>query len=87
MAILCDNAYRRVKDKKCGAHIKVSVDKSGNVLCVSQGQLDAGNFAPKTVIAGELQIFAKTGKVVITAETEDIDHKDFIGKYKLTAGR
>ena len=87
MAILCDNAYRRVKDEKNSAHIKVSVDKSGNVLRVSQGQLDAGNFAPKTVIAGEFQIFAKTGKVVITAATDIIDHKDFVGQYQLSSGR
>ena len=87
MAILCDNAYRRVKDEKNSAHIKVSVDKSGNVLRVSQGQLDAGNFAPKTVIAGEFQIFAKTGKVVITSATDIIDHKDFVGQYQLSSGR
>ena len=87
MAILCDNAYRRVKDEKCTAHIKASVDKSGNVLRVSQGQLDAGNFTPKTVIAGEFQIFAKTGKVIVAAATEAIEHKDFVGKYQLSTGR
>lgn len=37
MAILCDNAYRRIKDDTCPAHIKVTLDKSGNVLRVSQG--------------------------------------------------
>ena len=36
MAILCDNAYRRIKDDTCSAHIKVTLDKSGNVLRVSQ---------------------------------------------------
>lgn len=87
MAILCDNAYRRVKDDACAAHIKVAVEKSGNVLRVSQGQLDAGNFTPKSVIAGEFQIFAKTGKVTIAAAKDAIDHKDFVGKYQLTSGR
>lgn len=87
MAILCDNVYRRVKDEKCGAHVKVSVDKSGNVLRVSQGQLDAGNFAPKTVIAGEFQIFAKNSKVQICAAADAVDHKDFVGKYQLSSGR
>ena len=87
MAILCDNAYRRIKDEKCAAHIKATVDKSGNVLRVSQGQLDAGNFTPKTVVAGEFQIFAKTGKVTVCAATDSIDHKDFVGKYQLTSGR
>ena len=87
MAILCDNAYRRIKDEKCAAHINVSVDKSGNVLRVSQGQLDAGNFTPKSVIAGEFQIFAKTGKVTVSAAKDAIDHNDFVGKYQLTSGR
>lgn len=87
MAILCDNVYRRVKDEKCGAHVKVSVDKSGNVLRVSQEQLDAGNFAPKTVIAGEFPIFAKNSKVQICVAADAVDHKDFVGKYQLSSGR
>lgn len=52
MAILCDNAYRRIKDETCTAHVKVNVDKSGNLMRVSQAQMDSGLFAPKTVIAG-----------------------------------
>ena len=31
MAILCDNAYRRIKDDTCPAHINITVDKSGNL--------------------------------------------------------
>lgn len=42
MAILCDNAYRRIKDDTCPAHIPVSLDKSGNLMRVSQTQLDSG---------------------------------------------
>lgn len=26
MALMCDNAYRRIKDDSCSAHIKVNVD-------------------------------------------------------------
>lgn len=62
MAILCDNAYRRIQDDSCPAHIKVTLDKSGNVLRVSQSQLLAGVYMPSSVLAGEFTIFAKTGK-------------------------
>lgn len=44
MAMLCDNAYRRIKDASCSAAVKVSVDKAGNLMRVSQVQLDSGAF-------------------------------------------
>lgn len=87
MAILCDNAYRRVKDDTCAAHIKMNLDKSGNVIRVSQAQLDSGVFTPTTVTAGEFTIFAKTGRVAVKAAASSIDHSDFVGKYELTSGR
>lgn len=87
MAILCDNAYRRIKDDTNPAHIKVNVDKSGNVYRVSQAQLDSGAYTPTTVVAGEFLIFAKTGRVTVSAATNTIDHKDFVGKYQMTSGR
>ena len=87
MAILCDNAYRRIKDETCPANIKAKVEKSGNVLRVSQAQLDSGAYTPNTVIAGEFTIFAKTAKVTISAATTQILHTDFEGKYQLTPGR
>ena len=87
MAILCDNAYRRIKDDTCSAHIKVTLDKSGNVLRVSQSHLLAGVYTPTSVLAGEFTVFAQTGKVTVTAATTAIDHKDFVGKYQLTGTR
>lgn len=87
MAILCDNAYRRIKDETCPANIKAKVEKSGNVLRVSQAQLDSGAYTPSTVMAGEFTIFAKTAKVTISAATTQILHTDFEGKYQLTPGR
>ena len=87
MAIMCDNAYRRIKDESCPAHIKAEVQKSGNVLRVSQAQLDSGAYTPNTVLAGEFTIFAKTGRVTVTAATTEISHTDFEGKYQLTPGR
>ena len=87
MAILCDNAYRRIKDDTCPAHINVTLDKSGNLLRVSQSHLLAGVYTPNSVLAGEFTIFAQTGKVTVTVSKDAIDHKDFVGKYQLTGGR
>lgn len=87
MAILCDNAYRRIKDDTCPAHINITVDKSGNLMRVSQGQLDSGSFVPTSVTAGEFTIFAKTGPAVIKKAGVVVEHTDFVGKYPLTPER
>ena len=87
MAILCDNAYRRIKDDTCPAHINITVDKSENLMRVSQGQLDSGSFVPTSVTAGEFTIFAKTGLAVIKKAGVVVEHTDFVGKYPLTPGR
>ena len=87
MAILCDNAYRRIKDDTCPAHINITVDKSGNLMRVSQGQLDSGSFVSTSVTAGEFTIFAKTGPAVIKKAGVVVEHTDFVGKYPLTPGR
>lgn len=87
MAILCDNAYRRIKDDTCPAHINITVEKSGNLMRVSQGQLDSGSFVPTSVTAGEFTIFAKTGPAVIKKAGVVVEHTDFVGKYPLTPGR
>lgn len=87
MALMCDNAYRRIKDETCAAHIKINVDKSGNLLRVSPAQLDSGVFSPTDVVAGEFTIFAKTGRVVISKATNEIKHSDFEGRYVLDPSR
>lgn len=83
MAMLCDNAYRRIKDSSCAAHVKVNVDKAGNLMRVSQAQLDSGAFTPTTVLAGEFAIFAKTGRVTVKKADAIVEHEDFVGKYQL----
>lgn len=83
MAIMCDNAYRRIKDPSNAAHIEVTVDKSGNIMRVAQAQLDAGAFSPTTVVAGEFTIFAKTGPATIKKASTVIEHNDFVGKFQL----
>lgn len=83
MALMCDNAYRRIKDDSCAAHVKVNVDKAGNLMRVSQTHLDSGSFTPTTVLAGEFKIFAQTGPAQIYSATETIDHADFERQYVL----
>ena len=85
MAILCDNVYRRVKDDSCEAHVKVTLDKSGNLMRVTQGHLDSGAFTPTEVVAGEFTIFAKTGRATVKKASTVIEHSDFVGKYELHA--
>ena len=86
-AILCDNAYRRVKDESCPAHVKVRVDKSGNLMRVSRAQLDSGLYKPGTVLAGEFTVFSNTSGNLTRRPAPVIEHKDFVGKYPLTPGR
>ena len=87
MAILCDNAYRRIKDSACPAHLKVNVDKSGNLMRVSRAQLDSGLYQPTEVLAGEFTIFTQNGEPMVHKPVKVIDHKDFIGQYVLNPSR
>lgn len=87
MAILCDNAYRRVNDKACTAHLQVNIDSSGNVMRVSQTHLDSGSFRPDKVLAGEFTILAHTGASAVLEQKEAVPHSDFIGKYVLDPSR
>ena len=87
MAILCDNAYRRVNDSSCAAHLPVNIDGSGNVMRVSTTHIDAGSFRPDNVTAGMFTILAPSNiptKLEIKAATP---HSDFVGKYVLDPGR
>ena len=84
MAILCDNVYRRAKDSSCPAYVKISVDKSGNLMRVTQTQLDSGIFTPAEVAAGEFTIFSKSvARTVISKAKTLVEHSDFVGKYQL----
>ena len=87
MAILCDNAYRRVVDNTCPAHLKVNIDNSGNVLRISQSHLDSGRFVPDSVAAGEFTILAHTAAAAVLKPAVSVPHSDFVGKYTLTPSR
>lgn len=87
MAILCDNAYRRVGDETCPAHVKVNLEASGNVMRISNAQLDSGAFVPQSVLAGEFTIICQTGPAPAFTPVTVIDHTDFVGQYPLSPGR
>ena len=87
MAILCDNAYRRINDSSCAAHLPTSIDGTGNVMRVSTTHIDSGNFRPDTVVAGMFTILANSTvpeKLEIKPATP---HSDFVGKYVLDTTR
>ena len=87
LAILCDNAYRRVSDSSCGAHLPVNIDGSGNLMRVSTAHIDAGNFRPDSVLAGMFTILATSSAPVKLEIKEATPHSDFIGKYVLNPAR
>lgn len=87
MAILCDNAYRRVKDESGAAHVKLNVEKTGNITRISKMQMEAGKYIPQMVLCGEFEVFAQTGPAPVYTPSAGIDHSDFVGKYPLDAGR
>lgn len=80
MAILCDNAYRRMQDPSNAKHIMVDVALSGNITMLSKTNLDAGTFKPTTVTAGAFTIFAEMGRVKKNLPP-CIERDDFVGKY------
>ena len=82
VGILCDNVYRRIKDKSCVAHVKTKVDIAGNFLRLTGGQLDSGEYKPKKVIAGEFCIFddPKT-KSNNSRPVEVVPFSEFVGQY------
>ena len=87
MAILCDNAYRRINDSSCAAYLPTSIDGTGNVMRVSTTHIDSGNFRPDTVVAGMFTILANSTvpeKLEIKPATP---HSDFVGKYVLDTTR
>ena len=87
LAVLCDNAYRRVNDSSCGAHLPVNIDGSGNLMRVSTTHIDAGNFQPDCVIAGEFTILGSSSAPAKLEYQEATPHSDFVGKYVLNPAR
>lgn len=81
MAVLCDNAYRRIKDDTCSAHLPLQVDGSGNLMRVSGTQVDSGVFTPAEVMAGEFTIFARTGPAKIKKAGVLVEKSDFENQY------
>ncbi len=87
MALMCDNAYRRIVDETTAAHVKLKVERSGNISRITTSQIDSGKFRPDTVIAGEFVILTQSGPASLITPSKAIDHADFLGKYVLNPGR
>ena len=87
MAILCDNAYRRINDSSCAAHLPTSIDGTGNVMRVSTTHIDSGNFRPDTVVAGMFTILATAPCRRSWRSSPPTPHSDFVGKYVLDTTR
>lgn len=84
MGCICDNVYRRAKDESCDAHVKTSLDKSGNLMRVSKTQLDSGAYTPTKVEAGNFCIFAhSTSNGTIKAAETVVEQSDFVGQFEL----
>lgn len=86
-AILCDNAYRRIKDDTCPSHVSVNIDRSGNLMRISRTQLDAGAFTPTSVFAGEFTIFTQPTRSAAHVSGPVVAREDFVGQYKLDEDR
>ena len=87
MAILCDNAYRRVGDESCPAHVKAKIDPSGNFMRVADTHLESGVFTPKDLLAGTFTIFAHDAAAPVLVPEAATDHGDFVGQYVLNPAR
>lgn len=62
MAILCDNAYRRIKDDTCPAHIKLNIDKTGNLTRIPKVQLEAAGTSRKPWYAASFPSLRRQGR-------------------------
>ena len=87
MAILCDNAYRRIGNESLDEHIKVNIDGSGNITRVSTTQLESGVYKPNTLLAGEFVVFAQNLAAPILKPGAPLEHGDFVGKHMLDPAR
>ena len=87
LAILSDNAYRRIKDSQCAAPVKTNIDAAGNLTRISSSHLDSGCFDPTIVMAGEFEIFAQTHATTIIKPSWVLNQEDFTGKYGFNTAR
>jgi len=87
LAILCDNAYRRLSDGTCPAHVPVAVNAGGVIARINQAHLDSKAFEPQAVLAGEFSVLGQAAAAARYVPAAVIPHGDFVGRYKLNPGR
>lgn len=80
MAIMCDNAYRRVKS---GA-VSAKIDRSGNLSRITHANIDAGTFIPDTVFGGKFIVLTEKSEKSESKSPIKHRHEDFVGKYMIS---
>lgn len=86
MWILCDNVYRRVKDDSLSCHVRFTEPQGGFFTRLSKQAIKQGTYEPSAIVLGGFEVLAtKSGLSSTSKKGSDIDHKDFVGKYKPSA--
>lgn len=81
MALMCDNAYRRIKS----GSLKANVDKTGNLMRITHTNIDAGTYEPDSIIAGEFRILSHNDSMEQKSNCGvKFRHEDFSGKFSYT---
>lgn len=83
MALMSENAYRRLLDEKLPENVKGIFDAAGHLVPLNQTHIDKGDYNPYSVFEGEFEIFSKdsVGASIRPAEAI-ISNEEFVGKYK-----
>lgn len=87
LAILCDNAYRRITNSACPAHVNAVAAASGNVTRISKTHLDSNVFEPRVVLAGEFSVLSQRNASTKYTPSAAMPLSDFVGMYTLNPGR
>lgn len=87
LALLCDNAYRRIKDKTCPAHIEIEEPKMGYFSQMKLSAIDTGAYTPDSIVAGEFNVLAKAKVAGTSKKVSGIVHSTFVGQYDFDPGR
>ena len=87
LALLCDNAYRRIGDITSPARVPVVVNAGGAIARISKTHLDNKTYEPQTVLAGEFSVLGQVAAIAGYVPSAVIPHSDFEGRYTLNPGR
>lgn len=82
MALMSENAYRRLLDESLPENVKGVFDAAGHLVELNQVQIDTGTYNPYSVFEGEFEIFSQEQvKASVRPATILISNDEFTGKY------